>query len=149
MSQPFSVVCYVVAGFFLHTVMMLAFVNEPPASTKLAIMSVFVAPAAIALLVGLHASGYAHVGRDVGVVFVSAAVLMLFLVLTVACMLGTPEVAESFSDDSLRFFSDYLSGAACIATFFVSGAWLIWRDRTSDAALRAEWKSRGRSKDDG
>ena len=126
MNKALSIICYVVAGFFIYTIMILSFVNEPPASAKLAIMGVFAVPAAISLLIGLYVSRYAHWQRDVGIVLLSAALFTIFLVLTVACMLATPKFTQQFSDNKIGFFSDYISGTLCIAAFLSLGGWLIW-----------------------
>lgn len=131
MNKALSITCYVVAGFFVYTIMILSFVNEPPASAKLAIMGVFAVPAAISLLIGLHVSRYGHWQRDVGIVFLSAALFTIFLVLTVACMLATPEFNQQFPDNKIGFFSDYVSGTVCIAAFLSLGSWLIWGTRNT------------------
>lgn len=136
MSKPISIVCYVVAGFFVYTIMILSFVNEPPALAKIAIMGVFAVPAALSFLIGLSASRYTHWQRDLGVVFLSAALFMIILVLTVVCMLSTHEFTQHFPDNKIGFFSDYVSGTLCIAAFLGLGGWLVWRSHngTTDVA---------------
>jgi len=132
MNKTLSIICYVVAGFFFYTIMILSFVNEPPVSAKLAIMGVFAVPAAINLLIGLHVSRYGHWQRDLGIVLLSAALFTIFLVLTVACMLATPEFTQQFPDNKIGFFSDYVSGTLCIAAFLSIGGWLVWRTRNRE-----------------
>ena len=143
MNNAISIVCYVVAGFFVYTIMILSFVNEPLVLAKLAIMGVLTVPAAISFLIGLSVSRYAHWQRDVGIVFVSAALFTIFSVLTVACMLATPEFTQQFPDNkigffrdyAIGFFRDYASGALCIAAFLSLGCWLIWGTRKHNTTV--------------
>lgn len=127
MNKPFSVICYVIAGFFIYTIMVLAFVSEPPTEAKIAIIGVFSVPAAISLLIGLRASHYTRWQRNVGIVFISASLFTMFLALTVGCMLATPELEEQFPTHRLDFFSDYLTGSFFIFTFLGFGVWLLKR----------------------
>jgi len=135
MSKTLSIICYVVAGFFVCMIMTISFFNEPPASARLAIMGVFAVPATICLLLGMYLSPYTRWQRDVGIVLLSAALLMIFLVLTVACMLATPELTRQLPDNKFGFFSDYLSGTFCITAFLSLGSWLVWRTRNHKTDL--------------
>jgi hypothetical protein len=74
-----SIVFYVVAGFLVYTVDLLAFTDmssmpgttKPPAWAKFAMMGAFSAPVAVALLLGLAINRFRHWKRDVGIVLVS------------------------------------------------------------------------------
>lgn len=124
MSKLLSVACYVIAGFFLYMTLLLSFVSDPAAG-KGGVMAVFAAMGAAFLLLGLGASGFTHWRRDVGVVLVSVALFMAFLVLTVACMLATPEVIEQIPDHKFGFFSDYWTGALSTGATLGIGLWLL------------------------
>lgn len=132
MNKTLSIICYVVAGFFVYAIMIMSFANELPESAKFAIISVFAVPAAISFLIGLHVSRYGHWQRDLGIVLLSAALFTILIVLTVACMLATPEFTQHFPDNKIGFFSDYVSGILCIAAFLSLGGWLVWRSRNRE-----------------
>jgi hypothetical protein len=134
MHKTFSVILYVASGFFLYTVEVLGFVNEPPVAAKLAIMGVFTVPAIGLLLFGLWASQFANWRRDIGIVMLSASLFTAFLALTVVCMIATPEFEQMFPDNKLAFFSDYITGCSLIALVAVIGGCLIWYPQRPESA---------------
>jgi hypothetical protein len=133
-----SIICYVISGFFFYNVCVLAFVNEPPVLAKFAIMGGFCIPALIALGIGLACVRFQNWKRDVGIVITSAAGLTSFLILTIGCLFMSPEFKEFFPDNTMHFFSDYVSGISCMAILGTAGILLIWNSKKNaenDAAL--------------
>lgn len=130
MTKVISIVCYVVAGFFLYTIMLLSFISGEPLAAKFGIMGVFVVPATISLLIGLFLSGYSKWQRDVGIVFLSSALSSAFLVSTIFATFSNPDVMEQVPNADLSFFSDYTTGGLCILLFLCLGGLLYWQSRT-------------------
>ena len=128
-----SIVFYVVAGFFVYMVNLLAFVNlgapiancQPPAWAKAAILAGFSVPAVIALVAGLAISRFQHWRRDIGIVAVSGAGMTTLVVLMVVCILLSPDSKEFFPREKLDFFSDYGTGAGAIIVLTLVGVMLI------------------------
>ncbi len=136
----FSILCYSVAGFFLYIVMVLSFVNAVPLAAKYTLIGVFAAIALVGLLLGLLATVFARWQRDVGVVFVSAALFTAFLAITFACLWSSPEFAELVPDHQREFFSDYLAGCSSILIFLALGSILLWQHNRSNPTESGEAK---------
>lgn len=134
-----SIVFYAVAGFFVYGVALLAFIKmdsmpeptQPPVWAKFAMIGVFSAPAAVALLVGLAIDRFRHWKRNVGIVLVSGAGSTAFVVLTLACILMSPESKKLFPRDMLNLFSAYIAGTSTILGFIVIGVALIMTSRVA------------------
>ncbi len=134
-----SIIFYVIAGFLLYIVGLLAFLNmsalpsagEPPAWAKFAIVGGFSVPAIIALVIGLGISRFQHWKRDVGIVMVSGAGTTAFVVFGVACTLLSPESKEFLPRDKLELFSDIVTGVICMALIVVLGVALIMISKKS------------------
>jgi len=137
MRKMFSVLCYIVAGFFIHTVILFSFINDPKIGAgKFAVMGVFAVPALGSLLAGLGLSRFRHWRRDIGIVFLSASGFTAFEALTIGSMLASPEFAKQFPDHKLGFFSDYVLGFGSILLLAMFGGLLLWqhsRSRTQAA----------------
>ncbi len=134
-----SIVFYVVAGFLVYMVSVLAFTNMgsmpgPPslaAWVKFVIMGVFSAPAAVALLVGLAIGRFRHWKRDVGIVLVSGAGVTAFVVLTITSMFLSPDSKKLFPRDMFDFFSAYIAGMSSLLGLTVIGIALIMTSRVA------------------
>lgn len=134
MRNAIGTLFYVASGFFFYTVALLAFINEPPVSAKLAIMGGVIVPALGFLVGGLRISRTQNQKRHIGVVMLCGALATSFVVLTFACIMATPEFQQNFPTHKLAFFSDYLSGGGTIAAIGILGAFLIWRSHKPKAA---------------
>ena len=135
-----SIVFYVIAGFFLYTVNVLAFVNiaaiktatPPPTWTKLVIIGTFAVPALISLLIGLAITRFQQWKRDAGIVLVSAAGVTSFIAVTMVCFFISPESKRYFPPDTpdmSQFFGDLTAGIVFIVTSIVLGVLLIITSR--------------------
>ncbi|GGP23107.1 hypothetical protein [Silvimonas iriomotensis] len=131
MRQIFSVGFKAIAGFFLYSVCVLAFISGLPTGTKLFIMLGFATPAVIALLLGLLLSRFQSWQRDSGAVLLGSAAFSAFAVLMFACFLMTDEFKHMIQPDHLAFFGDYWMGAGFIVGFALLGALLVKRNTAS------------------
>lgn len=129
-SKVVSITCYAISALFVYTICFLAFINEPPATKKFAMMGAFLIPASIFLGIGLAVARFINWRRDVGIVFTSAASFLIFVVFSMACMFMSPEFRESFPIYNIDFFSDYVSGSLCTLFFSLAGVLLIMNSKT-------------------
>jgi len=132
----FSIVCYVIAGFFLYGANGLAFVNvgaiktatSPPVWMKLVLVGIFAVPGLISLLIGLAITRFQQWKRDVGIVLVSAGGVTSFIAVTMVCFFVSPDWKRYFPPDApdmSEFFGDLTTGIVCIITTTVLGMLLI------------------------
>jgi hypothetical protein len=137
-----SVVFYVVAGFLFYTVSVLAFIDGAAVSANAAASDandaafakwlpviIFAVPALLTLVAGLAIMGFRDWRRDAGIVLLSAAGFTTFLVFTFTTMLMNEEYRKMMPPDVLRFFGDYISGAAVIVGLALGGALLVITSR--------------------
>ena len=133
-----SIVFYVVAGFFLYMVSLLAFIDGTALDTNGALgangaaakwlpIGIFAVPAVLTLLVGLAIMGFRQWRRDTGIVFLSAAGFTTFLVLSFVSMLMNEEYRKMMPPDIdvLKFFGDYITGAAVLVVLMLAGVLLV------------------------
>jgi hypothetical protein len=137
-----SVVFYVVAGFLFYTVSVVAFIDAAAVGANGAALEandaafakwlpviIFAVPALLTLVAGLAIMGFRDWRRDAGIVLLSAAGFTTFLVSTFATMLMNEEYRKMMPPDVLRFFGDYISGAAVIVGLALGGALLVITSR--------------------
>jgi hypothetical protein len=126
--KVFSIVFFVIAGFFFYMVGLLGFVSEPSILAKWGIVLGFTSPAAIALLAGLALGRFRCWKRNTGIVLLSSMGVSLFVVLTFFCLLMTEEFRMMMTPDTLAYFRDYYAGSAVIAGFTILGLILLKLD---------------------
>ena len=110
MRKVLGILLYIVAGFFVYMVCLLAFVNQEPPIAKWGIVVGFSIPAALFLCGGLAINRFQNWRRDSGIVLLAGAGFTFFLVFTLACLLMTEEFKRMMEPDSLDFFSAYIAG---------------------------------------
>lgn len=131
MRKFFGIMFYVISGFFLYTVCILAFINEPPVLQKLSIMGIFFIPALITLIIGLAITRFVNWQRDIGILMLSSAGVTAFLVFTIACLFLDANFKKLFPENKLYFFSDYISGIGCIIIYCIIGTISIMKTKKS------------------
>ena len=137
-----SVVLYIIAGFFLYMVSLMAFIDgaaigasgaamgaEDAAFAKWLPIIIFAVPAILTLVVGLAIMGFRDWKRDAGIVLLSAAGFTTFLVCMFVTMLMKEDVRQMMPPDALRLFSDYITGAAVLVVLALAGALLVMTGR--------------------
>ena len=141
LPKTLSIFCYIVAGFFVYMIGLLAFLNprflpsgnKPPLWVKYAIVGGFCIPGVVALVIGLAVSRFRYWKRDVGIVFLSGAGTTAFIAFSMACLLLSPEFKKLFPHNMLAFFSDIVTGLSCILLFSAAGITLIKSSRREAA----------------
>jgi len=121
LAKVFRIVCYVIAGFFIHTVSILAFAKSPSVAFKAALMAAFAVPAVGALVLGFALNPVRRKLRDTGLVLLSSAGVTAFQVLTFVCVLQDPEIRNMLQPDTLAFFSDYIWGFGFMVVIATTG----------------------------
>ena len=92
---------------------------------KFAIMAGFFLPALIALGIGLALGRFQNWKRDTGIVLASASGSTAFVILTILCLLLSPEFKDLFPEDVLGFFGDYRTGLSFVVICGITGFMLI------------------------
>ena len=143
-----SVVFYIVAGFLFYTISVLAFIdgaavgaNQPAfgaddaALAKWLPIIIFAVPAILILVAGLAIMGFRDWKRDAGIVLLSAAGFTTFGVFMFATMLMKEESRKMMPPDILKFFGDYITGAAVIVVLALAGGLLLLTSRKPRTAV--------------
>ena len=125
MRKVIGILLYIVAGFFVYMVCLLAFVNQTPPIAKWGIVAGFSIPAALFLFGGLAVTRFQNWRRDSGIVILAGAGFTSFLVFTLACLLMTDEFKRMMEPDSLQFFSAYIAGSCFILGTVALGVVLL------------------------
>jgi len=137
MRKVLSVGLYVVAGFFLYTLSLLAFFTAPSPTAKCLLVVGISAPAVLALGAGLAIGRFRNWKRDAGTVLLSAAGFSVAVIFTFACMLMNRELRQMMPPSLQTSFGDYLTGTAVIVTLIAGGVLLVVgsnsRDRSDPA----------------
>jgi hypothetical protein len=140
-----SVGFYIVAGFLFYMVSVLAFIdgaavgaNQPgfgaddAAFAKWLPIIIFAVPALLTLVVGLAIMGFRDWRRDAGIVLLSVAGFMTFLVVMFVTTFMNEEFRKMMPPDMpdiVKFFGDYITGAAVIVGLALGGALLLITSR--------------------
>jgi hypothetical protein len=124
-----SIICYIVAGFFVYMVSFLSFISEPPMTVKFAIMGGFCVPGLISILVGLIISRFQNWKSNTAIVLLSGAGVTVVVVFTIFCLHLSSEFKGLFPDNKLDFFSDYGTGMFCTIIILLTGALLLWKSK--------------------
>ncbi|OAM87177.1 hypothetical protein AW736_25060 [Termitidicoccus mucosus] len=121
LARVFSIICYVVAGFFFYSVALLAFMELPSLGGKSIVMVGFLVPALLGLWAGFAFSGYRCKLRDTGLVLLSSSGFTAFLIVTFACLLATDDLRRMMAPEALSAFRDYASGFGFLILIFAGG----------------------------
>jgi hypothetical protein len=124
MRKVCSVVCHVVAGFFIYMLSVLAFVSGFPAFGKTLMLAGFSVPAIIALAIGLAFTGFRRWKRDAGLVLLWTSGFNAFVVLTMTCLLMSEEFRKLIPVDVSARFDSYIVGGLVVIGIAVAG-WLL------------------------
>lgn len=134
-----SLFFFVLGGFFVYTVSILAFINIADVGAfKFAIMGGFSIPALIFLLIGAAICRFQNWKYSIGIVLLSVAGFNLFGIITFICILLTPGVFEYFPSNPNPFasFDDYLSGLSVLLFFAGLGGLLVKANKNKIAEQR-------------
>lgn len=130
--KAFSIPCYSIAGFFLYTLELMAFVQVPEAGMKLGLMGVFSIPAIVFLMLGMALNGFERWQKHTGTVLIVSGLVGVFLCITMACIMNTKEFSIFMDPQLPANLSDYTNGFGAIALALSAGAWLVyWGNRVN------------------
>lgn len=134
MRRVFSIILYVIAGFFLCSLALMGFINVPEASKvpemKWIMVIIFLVIAAIPLLGGLAIMRFRNWKRETGVVLLSAMAFTAFELFTLATMFMSEEFRATLPQESLDMFSDYITGGAIFVALVALG-FMLFRAETA------------------
>ena len=139
-----SIFWYIVSGFLFYGVSILAFINDPAFATgKWVLMGIFMAPALVALFIGLALQKFRQWKKDIGIVLLSACGSGASVALMGVCFFLTPEMKEFYPNNKLYFFSNVGMGISFIALLGVIGfvLLLIAKDKALHSAAANEHTS--------
>ncbi len=135
MRRVSSIVLYVVAGFFLYAMTIMAFAHpDTNAWIKWPILGVLFACSFVAMCLGLALQSFRRWRRDVGITLLSAAGFCAFVVLTFACLFMDEEFRAMLNPQARTLFSDYVTGAAAVVAPAAIGWLLVRADKGEDPA---------------
>lgn len=120
-----SVSLYIVGGFFVYMVSLLAFINVQSPGAKSLMVLIFTIPAVIALVAGIAVERFQNWRRRVGIVLLSATGFTIFLIFTLACLLMSEEFKRMMTPDTVMLFSDYVTGSVVIVLLAAGGTLLL------------------------
>jgi peptidoglycan/LPS O-acetylase OafA/YrhL len=124
MRKVIAILFYVVAGFSVYMVSLLAFINQPPIA-KWAIVGGFTLPVLLFLGIGLAISRFQNWKKHTGIVLVSGAGFTCFVVFTFICLLTTDDFRQQLGPDTLNFFTGYISGGIVLLGTIALGVILL------------------------
>lgn len=113
MRKVFGIVLYVISGYFIYMVCLLAFINLPP-MPKWGMVAGFTIPAILSLCGGLAVNRFENWQRHCGIVLVTAAGCTCFLIFTFLCLFMDDEFKAMMQPNTLNFVSAYVSGGAFV-----------------------------------
>jgi hypothetical protein len=126
-----SIFFYILGGFFIYMVCLLAFANIPQVGTfKFAIIGGFSIPALIFFVIGAAICRFQNWKSSIGIALLSGIGFNLLVVITFICLLLTPEFEKFFPDNKLAFFNDYFSGFIVMLVLAGLGGFLLKISKT-------------------
>lgn len=127
MRRVCSIVLYVVAGFFLYAMTLMAFAHpEHQAWIKWIVLGVLLACSFVAMCLGLAVRSFRRWRRELGITLLSTAGFCAFVVLTLVCLFLDEEFRAMVNPQAQTLFTDYVTGAAAIVVPAAIG-WLLVR----------------------
>lgn len=121
-----SIFFYISAGFFIYGVCLIAFVNIPQdCGVKFLIMGIFSIPVLLCLFIASAVSSFQNWKYYTGVTLLSGVGFNTLVIITIICLLLTPELNEFFPDNKLGFFNDYISGFSVMFILGGTGGFMI------------------------
>lgn len=110
----------------MYTAGLVAFIREPHGAAKWAVIGVFVAVAAVFLLIGLALGRFERWRVKMGAVLVAGGAVAAFVALTIILFAMSEEFEALVPGHHLALFSDYVAGGAVIVTALLIGG-VLWR----------------------
>lgn len=123
-----SILLYAIAGLFLTSEALVAFVRAEPDASK-AQMLAFMAPFfLVPLALGAWASPGARL-RELGIVLIAAAGWSILSILCLFYVAVRPDTRDLLPADTMEVFGDRLAGALNLAAILAIGLALVFSNR--------------------
>jgi len=112
-----------ISGFLLYigTLICLCRLGADHNRARLGVLAVVVTFALVAMAIGIAARGFGTWRRDVGVTLVTTGCFNVFLILTLACIVMTPELDEYFPPERKAFISNFRDGGLYLGVLLAGG----------------------------
>jgi len=127
--QVFSIILFIVAGFFFFGVIEFGFVSECTPAEKTLLLGIFAILGILFLCGGLALKGFRGWRRNAGIVLISTAGFSALGVLSFVCLYFTEEFRAMMDPRVWNLFSDYAVGTLLIVGFALAGLYLLMVDR--------------------
>lgn len=124
MRKVLGTIFYIVSGFFVYMVCLLAFIQQP-AMEKWVMIVMFTIPAIIFQVVGSAMNRFSNWRRHTGIVLLSGAGVSTFVILTFVSLLMTDEFKQMMQPDTLDLFGAYVSGGVFTLCIVAAGIILL------------------------
>jgi hypothetical protein len=129
-----SIFSYILGGFFVYLVCLLAFINLPEVGAyKFAIMGGFSVPALVFLIIGAAICSFKNWKSSIGIALLSSVGFNLLVVISFICFLLTPEFEEFFPNNKTASFNDYFSGFSVMIILAGLGGLMLKTNKRKDA----------------
>ncbi|WP_018247527.1 hypothetical protein [Orenia marismortui] len=135
LRKIFGIAFYIMAGFFLYSVELLAFLNEPMYPIKLILLGVLGVLTVVFTVIAILIYRSGKWRKNLGILLVSASGFCVFVIFSFFCFLLTPEFRESIPDGQLTLFSNYGSGFLFVGVIILVGVMLIKIDNKKDKVI--------------
>lgn len=134
-----GILFFVVSGFFVYMVGLLAFFDLPDVGTKkFMIMGGFSIPLIIFHLIGLAFYRGANWKTSTGITLFVGGAFNILVVISMLSIKGSPEIAEVMDTSSLNAFNDYVSGFVVMAIFLGVGTILYLLGRPANKSSNSD-----------
>ena len=126
-SNIARVIFYIVAGFFVYGVELLAFINLGPGKylTTLGVCVVSAVVAILALVAGSAFDRFRHMIRDSGIVLLSVGGFVAVGVLSFAWLMGSEDFRKALGPQAVAALTDYVTGFSCLIALTLLGFILV------------------------
>lgn len=126
-SKVARVFFYIVAGFFVYGVELLAFIDLGPGKylTTLEVCVVLAVCALLALVVGSAFDRFRHIMRDSGIVLLSVGGFVAVGVLSVAWVMGSDDFRKALGPQAVAALTGYVTGFSCLIALALLGLILV------------------------
>lgn len=124
MRNFLSIIFAIIAGFFICTLDIFAFIQLKNLPLELTIAGIYVILAGISLLISLVIMRFQNWKKRIGIVILGATAMTLFSILTFICMMMTDALKNLLNPESLTFFSNYMAGISWNFVLALLGGWL-------------------------
>ncbi|MEY8199406.1 MAG: hypothetical protein RPS47_09210 [Colwellia sp.] len=130
---------FVVSGFFIYMIGLLAFFDIPDiGSKKFMIMGGFSIPLIMSHLVGLALYRGSNWKIPTGITLFTGGAFNILVVISMLPIKGSPEISTVMDTSSLDAFNDYLSGFIVMAIFMGAGSALYLLGKSANKSRQSD-----------